>query len=453
MKPISAPNIRRTKYYVMFTIGLLLMIASRCFNSPSLETHTMGGVIGSYAAIPLFYLCINSIIAIAVAAIRRSIKTHFLPILSWLFLVYGFIYFANSAWSAHSTWKTRRDNSNHNTHLTFEDTGMPKEQPSNIYTRRSHDTESVEHSASTLNAFNKGAERGDAEAQFQLGLCYSFGEGVKQDKRKAFELYSKAAEQGHAIAQFNLGTMLLNGQDVAQDLNAAFMWFRKAAEQGDADAQYNLGSMLIRGQGETQDLQAAFDWNMKAARQGNVSAQYRIGVMYEEGLGVKQDRQTAVFWYKKAAEQGDSNAQSNLGALYANGQGVKQDMRVAYGWFMKAAQQGNPIAQRNIGNMYANGDGIKQNERKAFEWYRKAAEQGEMQAHIHLGTMYANGKGVAQNDIQACMHMLIAGELDDKKTQVIEYFKAEGLPKDVFDSAQREADKWIALFRTREPVE
>ena len=59
-----------------------------------------------------------------------------------------------------------------------------------------------------LNAFEKGdyktaftifedlAKKGDVEAQFELGMMYANGEGVRQDDFKAKEWYEKAASQG-----------------------------------------------------------------------------------------------------------------------------------------------------------------------------------------------------------------------------------------------------------------
>jgi len=44
--------------------------------------------------------------------------------------------------------------------------------------------------------------------------------------------YRKAAEQGHANAQFNLGVGYANGQGVKQDHAEAVRWYRKATEQG-----------------------------------------------------------------------------------------------------------------------------------------------------------------------------------------------------------------------------
>jgi uncharacterized protein len=53
-------------------------------------------------------------------------------------------------------------------------------------------------------------------------LCYGNGDGVKQDKVKAFQWYLKAAEQGHVQAQFNVGDCYDNGVGVNQNEVKAF---------------------------------------------------------------------------------------------------------------------------------------------------------------------------------------------------------------------------------------
>ena len=45
------------------------------------------------------------------------------------------------------------------------------------------------------------AERGDARAQYHLGLCYEKGKGVKKNRQKAKEWYRKAAAQGMKEAE------------------------------------------------------------------------------------------------------------------------------------------------------------------------------------------------------------------------------------------------------------
>ncbi len=47
-----------------------------------------------------------------------------------------------------------------------------------------------------VNELQKKAEQGDAAAQYNLGVCYSNGQGVPKDIDKVVEWYQKAAVQG-----------------------------------------------------------------------------------------------------------------------------------------------------------------------------------------------------------------------------------------------------------------
>ena len=57
-----------------------------------------------------------------------------------------------------------------------------------------------------------GAEIGNPEAQFALGMAYYNGDGMPQSYGEAFKWLSLAAEQGHAEAQHNLAVMYEKGQ-------------------------------------------------------------------------------------------------------------------------------------------------------------------------------------------------------------------------------------------------
>jgi TPR repeat protein len=116
------------------------------------------------------------------------------------------------------------------------------------------------------------AARGDAAANFNLGVMYDRGQGFDQDNAKAIELYRVAAENGYAPAQFNLGASYHRGQGVERDAAQAAKWWRRAAEQGFLQAQYNLGTLYYYGQGVPKDLKEAARWFRAAADQGDVGA-------------------------------------------------------------------------------------------------------------------------------------------------------------------------------------
>ena len=88
----------------------------------------------------------------------------------------------------------------------------------------------------TPTALRKSAEQGDAKAQYQLGLCYAKGEGVKADAEKAVYWYQKAAEQGNATAQRLLGVCYFEGKGIEKNLTQAQYWLELAAAQNDTDA-------------------------------------------------------------------------------------------------------------------------------------------------------------------------------------------------------------------------
>ena len=77
------------------------------------------------------------------------------------------------------------------------------------------------------------AERGDPDAQFNLGHAYRLGRGVPQNMNMAEQLYERAARAGHVEAQAMYGLILFqNGRR-----QEAMPYVQRAAERGDARAQ------------------------------------------------------------------------------------------------------------------------------------------------------------------------------------------------------------------------
>ena len=74
--------------------------------------------------------------------------------------------------------------------FTLEDATRVK----NIEKVTNHDVKAVEY-------FIMAADKGYIESQYELGVCYEKGYGVKQDKSKAIEWYKAAAAQGYEKAK------------------------------------------------------------------------------------------------------------------------------------------------------------------------------------------------------------------------------------------------------------
>lgn len=131
--------------------------------------------------------------------------------------------------------------------------------------------------SSDLKTTQASADRGDAEAQFHLGVYYA---NLKaHDYAQASHWFLQAAMQNHSLAQFNLGVMCSLGQGVAKDEAKALQWFQKAADQGDCGAQFYLGNIHQRCSfgattaNATESRIEAYKWFHIAAEQGYHGAQ------------------------------------------------------------------------------------------------------------------------------------------------------------------------------------
>jgi cell division septation protein DedD len=130
------------------------------------------------------------------------------------------------------------------------------------------------------------ADRGDADAQFDLGQAYKLGRGVPQDLRTAQSWFEKAAQQGHLQAQTMLGLILFqNGER-----ERAMPWLRKGADAGDPRAQYVLGTALFNGDIVGKDWVRAYAYMTRAAAQGLPPAATNLQAM-DQYVPVEQRRQ------------------------------------------------------------------------------------------------------------------------------------------------------------------
>jgi TPR repeat protein len=132
------------------------------------------------------------------------------------------------------------------------------------------------------------ADRGDADAQFNMGQAYKLGRGVAVNAGAAQSWYEKAAKQGHEQAQVNVGLLLYNGGRRQQ----ALPWIRKAADLGDPRAQYILGTELFNGDLVGKDWPRAYALMLRAADGGVPPAADNLKAM-ERFIPAEQRRQGA----------------------------------------------------------------------------------------------------------------------------------------------------------------
>jgi len=235
---------------------------------------------------------------------------------------------------------------------------------------------------------HKDAVQGVAEAQFNLGEMYYYGEGVTQDYEKAFKWYEKAAKQGLVEAQLFVAKMSDKGSGVTQDFKKAFKWYSKASDQGNADAHYNIGMMYINGQGVIKDFKEASKWLRKAEEEMlTTEVPHDLGEKYYQEHALPKGYKETLRLLHTAADKSNTDALFRLGIIYKYGIGVSRDDQAAFGFFQNAAELGDTEAHFNLGMMYEVGRSVTRNYEKALQCYKKAAMQGSAESQYNLGWM------------------------------------------------------------------
>src|SRR5262245_24812524 len=77
------------------------------------------------------------------------------------------------------------------------------------------------------------------------GGRFDDGKGCEADHVRAAEYFAQAAEKGNAVAQYRLGLMCLSGRGVSTDPEKALEWLKKASTSGHAGAREKLKGLVV----------------------------------------------------------------------------------------------------------------------------------------------------------------------------------------------------------------
>ncbi len=322
------------------------------------------------------------------------------------------------------------------------------------------------------------AERGDAQAQFELGTNF-----WQTDLKEAMKWFLKAAEQDHKEACLYAGSHFSWSASPTNDPSKGFEFFLRGARLGDAACQYFAGQCYIFGEGTAANVPEGVRWAEKSANQGYATAQWALAGWYYQGEVVPRNLTNAIHyyqfraeagdgraqfrlgyihatetknipeamkWFQKGAEKGDTSAQCNLALLYyKGGKGVASDWQEAAAWYRKAAEAGNAEAQANLAAMHRDGEGVPRDDGEAVKWFRKAAEQGNCPAQHDLGLAYSKGEGIPRDYVEAYKwyNLATAGAADAEQRETARK-NLDGITRymtrDQIAEAQRRSSAFVA---------
>lgn len=284
------------------------------------------------------------------------------------------------------------------------------------------------------------AEKGDHNAQFELGYMHELGEGVAASRMLAAKWYKKSYTQGNPKAMAHLAEIIWNDCIISSgekqfpkeyskwlirefgegDLGdrglkaKALELSKRAAELGDPKGMLNLSEMLDHDSEldnlgkEFEDPKAARGWFIKSAENGDFESLCELAAMayyQEDGYGIKirKNQKKALKWLTKASEEGHEQSKLWLGEMYRDGKQVPKDIPKALHYFIKWAM-GHGSNKEELFDLLASQNDLKL--LQSAEWVLAGeALQGNKYAQYTLGMIYFEGI-VTSNDYPKAAHWL-----------------------------------------------
>ena len=268
---------------------------------------------------------------------------------------------------------------------------------------------------SAVQGYVELAEKGDADAQYNLAHIYETGFGVPVDERKAASWYKKAANQGHRDAQLKLGMLYVIGKGTRQSEIKGARWVRKAADDGSSIAKLLYDKVLSPDIETPLDSVDIVKKIYKELEKGEDQAEKQLVALIDENkVKQEQDKKTLSerFTGPSTNALGEKvEIRNNIPEFLANKERQVAKPKVDnLSLLQRDANAGKPEAQYQLALLYESGEKVDLNPGEAIRWYTSAANKGLKEAQYRLGIAYLHGTGVPQNIIKGKEYLSKAAE-------------------------------------------
>lgn len=232
--------------------------------------------------------------------------------------------------------------------------------------------------------FQKSAAAGNLYGQCYFAKCLS--KYPIYDHKMAFLLFQKAADQGILEAQFELAEAYRKGRGTEISPQKAFYHYKIVADAGDYEAQLWVAIAYAFGWGVEASFEKAFIYLKESATNGDAIGNWLLGLCYESGFEVVVDKNKAWECYNKAAHTGFTRAYYELGRLYKDLFPNGPTELIPY--YYRQASDSDPRACYELAKLYENGDYLQKNREKAFAFFEKSANENYAPAQYAVAEYY-----------------------------------------------------------------
>ncbi|KAJ3259573.1 ERAD-associated protein [Boothiomyces macroporosus] len=298
---------------------------------------------------------------------------------------------------------------------------------------------------------------------------YFYGDYIKQNTTRAFELYKELSDAGEKEGHYMVGMCYATGMGTVRDYSKAQVYLSFAALLGEKRAFQTLGYHNHAGIGMPKScLNALFHYQQIADEaieewrsgppfgkklpplpmkldelQGGIYGKGASGMGNPE-LNMKEsklDELDLIMLYRLQAEAGDAVSQFLLAQFYYFGSAkVPVNYKKALEYFQQAAKQYptstkadksedakhlkevSIAASRScgfLGQMYWRGEGVEPDIERARKWFERGVSQDNAASHYGLALMYMDGVGIPKDFARALRLLNEASTMGSNEARVL----------------------------------
>ena len=269
--------------------------------------------------------------------------------------------------------------------------------------------------AKTVQAIQAAAKQGNAQAQWDLAVCYAQGNGVEQDDTTAFSWACKAAENGleqaakYVLKAYEKGSEELG---IQPDLNKLVEWADKLSAAGSNAGRYYYANLFMSNDNARRqiNIKVAYERIREAANEGDIPCMfvaYNIGGLFAAvNFEAYKDYKTAIAILQDVLSWTEKLEQAEFAI---------SDSEKAVDWYL----YGQCLLKQNLDS-------------EAVLWFKKAMPWN-VNAEMWYG-IWLSSEGGRTNNIslfkESASHLLHAVKSeDDNKEKQLEAFAYYTLAK------------------------
>lgn len=261
--------------------------------------------------------------------------------------------------------------------------------------------------------FRKAAEKGDAESQYEIGMLFLEGKGVKQSNKRAFKWFKAASEGQERRAYLMVCRMMRNGLGTEKDVPGAVKVCEVGVENLCSTAVPEVLDIFLNEPGYQDDLKVRA-WAHRVIQERIVDALDAVADLYSEGRVLEKDPDMEQAVLEMGSSMNSAACKFKLASFirnnpsgYAPGKASQlvleaaemgyeaaqyeryyelrdTDPDEAAYWLRRCAMSGASYGMIALAKEYEAGEIVYQSDSMAIKWYTKAYDAGHVMARTPL---------------------------------------------------------------------